>query len=307
MQPTAARDLPPDQTAWAFEPKWDGYRALAEAGGGRLALRSRHGVDMAGWFPELAGLATAGGRAAVLDGEGIAVDPGGRPSFEALQRRAADRLGRRRAAAPAAFLAFDLLWLDGRLCTGLPYTRRRRLLEELRLDGPAWQTVASFPGAGSELLAATREQGLEGVVAKRLDSPYLPGRRTRLWLKVKHYQRETFLVGGYLPDGELLRALLVGVPEPAAPGRLRFAGRVEHGLLPATRRHLTGLLAPLQTERSPFLEDEAALTASRWARGPERAAERPRFVRPLLAVEVTFLGFEGGRLRQAAYAGRPTG
>ena len=135
MHPTAARELPADQTGWAFEPKWDGYRALAHLLGGGLALRSRNGVDMAGWFPELAGLASAlGDHAGVLDGEVVAVDADGRPSFGALQQRMAGRGGRRRGAA-VSYLVFDLLWLDGRLLTGLPYTERRRLLEELEVAG----------------------------------------------------------------------------------------------------------------------------------------------------------------------------
>jgi bifunctional non-homologous end joining protein LigD len=205
--------------------------------GGGLALRSRNGVDMAGWFPELTGLAGAlGEHAGVLDGEVVAFDPAGRPSFEALQQRMASRVG------------------------------RRRLLEELEVAGPAWQTVASFPGTGTALLAATREQGLEGVVAKRLQSTYLPGRRTRNWLKTKHYQRETFLVGGFVPDRDQVRSLLVGLPDPQRPGRLRFAGRVDHGLVPAARRRVRELLAPL-------------------------------------VVEVTFLGWESGRLRHPAWSG----
>jgi bifunctional non-homologous end joining protein LigD len=302
MQPTAARELPADQAAWAFEPKWDGYRALGHLVAGGLALRSRNGVDMAGWFPELAGLAGAlGDHAAVLDGEVVAIDPGGRPSFEALQQRMAGRAGRRRGA-PVTYLVFDLLWLDGRLLTGLPYRERRRLLEELEVAGGAWQTVASFPGAGSALLAATRQQGLEGVVAKRLASTYQPGRRTRSWLKTKHYQRETFLVGGFVPDGDQVRSLLVGLPDPDRPGRLRFAGRVDHGLVPAARRRLGALLAPLATGRSPFAEPAALLLGGRWAR-PGGGDPAPRFVRPVVAVEVTFLGWEGGRLRHAAYSG----
>jgi DNA ligase D-like protein (predicted ligase) len=302
MHPTAARELPADQRAWAFEPKWDGYRALGHVVGGGLVLRSRNGVDMAGWFPELGGLAGAlGDRGGVLDGEVVAFDEEGRPSFEALQQRMAARAGRRRGAA-VTYLVFDLLWLDGRLLTGLPYVERRRLLEDLEVAGPAWQTVASFPGTGTALLAATREQGLEGVVAKRLQSPYLPGRRTRNWLKTKHYQRETFLVGGFVPDRDQVRSLLVGLPDPARPGRLRFAGRVDHGLVPAARRRLREALAPLVVDQSPFGEPPAALLGGRWARpGPDEPA--PVFVRPELAVEVSFLGWESGRLRHPAYGG----
>jgi bifunctional non-homologous end joining protein LigD len=302
MHPTAARELPADQRGWAFEPKWDGYRALGHVVGGGLALRSRNGVDMAGWFPELAGLAGAlGEHAAVLDGEVVAFDPAGRPSFEALQQRMAGRVGRRRGAA-VAYLVFDLLWLDGRLLTGLPYVERRRLLEGLEVAGPAWQTVGSFPDSGAALLAATREQGLEGVVAKRLHSRYVPGRRTRNWLKVKHYQRETFLVGGFVPDGGQVRSLLVGLPDPRRPGRLRFAGRVDHGLVPAARRRVRELLGPLVVEDSPFDEPPAALLGGRWTRpGPDDPP--PVFVRPEVAVEVTFLGWESGRLRHPAYSG----
>jgi DNA ligase D-like protein (predicted ligase) len=302
MHPTAARELPPDQAGWAFEPKWDGYRALGHVVGGGLALRSRNGVDMAGWFPELAGLAgTLGDHAGVLDGEVVAFDPDGRPSFEALQQRMAARAGRRRGAA-VTYLAFDVLWLDGELLTALPYTERRRLLEGLELAGDAWQTVASFPGEGTALLTATRAQGLEGVVAKRLHSPYLPGKRTRSWLKVKHYQRETFLVGGYLPDRDEVRSLLVGLPDPAVPGRLRFCGRVDHGLVPAARRRVRELLAPLVVDESPFAEPAAALLGGRWTR-PGADDPDPVFVRPELAVEVSFLGWESGRLRHPAYGG----
>ena len=302
MHPTAARELPADQRDWAFEPKWDGYRALGHLVGGELALRSRNGVDMAGWFPELAALARAlGEHAGVLDGEVVAVGDDGRPSFGALQQRMAGRGGRRRGAA-VTYLVFDLLWLDGRLLTGLPYAERRRLLEGLEVAGPAWQTVASFAGAGTALLAATREQGLEGVVAKRLASTYQPGRRTRNWLKTKHYQRERFLVGGFVPDRDQVRSLLVGLPDAGRPGGLRFCGRVDHGLVPAARRRVGELLAPLATGQSPFAEPPAALLGGRWTR-PDPGDPAPVFVRPELAVEVTFLGWEGGRLRHAAYSG----
>jgi bifunctional non-homologous end joining protein LigD len=302
MHPTAARELPADQRDWAFEPKWDGYRALGHLVGGELALRSRNGVDMAGWFPELAALARAlGEHAGVLDGEVVALGDDSRPSFGALQQRMAGRGGRRRGAA-VTYLVFDLLWLDGRLLTGQPYAERRRLLEDLEVAGPAWQTVASFAGAGTALLAATREQGLEGVVAKKLQSTYLPGRRTRSWLKTKHYQRETFLVGGFVPDHGQVRSLLVGLPDPGRPGGLVFCGRVDHGLVPAARRRVGELLGPLVTGQSPFAEPPSALLGGRWSRpGPGDPA--PVFVRPELAVEVSFLGWESGRLRHPAYGG----
>jgi bifunctional non-homologous end joining protein LigD len=302
MHPTAARELPADQGGWAFEPKWDGYRALGHVVGGGLVLRSRNGVDMAGWFPELAGLAGAlGDHAGVLDGEVVAFDGDGRPSFGALQGRMANRAGRRRGPG-VTYLVFDLLWLDGRLLTGLPYTERRRLLEELGgrragvADGGVVRRGRNRPAGGHP------RTGPGGVVAKRPQSIYLLGRRTRNWLKTKHDQRETFLVGGFVPDRDQVRSLLVGLPDPARPDRLRFAGRVDHGLVPAARRRVLELLGPLVTPGSPFAEPEAALLGGRWARpGPDDPA--PVFVRPEVAVEVSFLGWESGRLRHPAYAG----
>src|SRR5829696_7773082 len=161
MQPTAARELPADQASWAFEPKWDGYRALGHV------------------------------------------------------------------------------------------------------------------RVGTALLAATAEQGLEGVVAKRLASTYQPGRRTRHWLKVKHYQRETFLVGGFVPDpGGQVRSLLVGLPDPRHEGRLRFAGRVDHGLVPAARRRVGDLLAPWPPARARSPSRRRPWSAAAGA-GPGRTT-RPR-------------------------------
>ena len=178
---------------------------------------------------------------------------------------------------------------------------RRRLLEDLEIAGPRWQTVASFPGAGTALLAATPDQALEGV-AKRLHSLYLPGRRTMSWLKVKHYQREMFLVGGFVSDHDQVKSLLVGLPDPGRPGGPIFCGRVDHGLVAASRRRVGELLAPLVTGQSPFAEPPAALLGGRWS-GPGRDEPAPLFVRPELAVEVSFLGWESGRLRHPAYGG----
>jgi bifunctional non-homologous end joining protein LigD len=138
-----------------------GYRALGHVVGGGLVLRSRNGVDVGGWFPELAGLAGAlGDHAGVLDGEW---SPSTATAGPASGAAGADgQPGRAEAGPGVTYLVFDLVWLDGRLLTGLPYTEWRRLLEELEVAGPAWQTVASFAGAGTALLEATREQGLEG-------------------------------------------------------------------------------------------------------------------------------------------------
>jgi bifunctional non-homologous end joining protein LigD len=112
------------------------------------------------------------------------------------------------------------------------------------------------------------------VVAKRLQSTYLPGRRTRNWLKTKHYQRETFLVGGFVPDHDQVRSLLVGLPDPGRPGGLVFCGRVDHGLVPAARRRVGELLGPLVTGQSPFAEPPSALLGDRWSRPLPGATRR---------------------------------
>jgi bifunctional non-homologous end joining protein LigD len=295
--------LPADAAAWAAEIKWDGYRALCLRDDDGLRLESRRGTDMAPWFPELGGLhRVLGGHQAVLDGEVVAIGADGRPAFELLQQRMRRRptaTGRRGPdAAPVVYLVFDVLWLDGRLVTGLPLTRRRELLEGLELAGSSWQTTSLFPGQAAELVAASRQQGLEGVVVKRLQSPYRPGRRSADWRKLLNYHHDVFVVGGYLPGPDGVAALLVGDPDPET-GLLRFVGRVDHGLLAPTRRRLAELLAG-RAATSPFQRPIPA--GGRWGQGqaPEPAVV---FVRPEVAVRVRYLGWEAGRLRHAAYRG----
>jgi bifunctional non-homologous end joining protein LigD len=224
-------------------------------------------------FPELGGLhRVLGGHQAVLDGEVVAIGADGRPAFELLQQRMRRRptaTGRRGPdGAPVVYLVFDVLWLDGRLVTGLPLTLRRELLEGLELAGSSWQTTSLFPGQAAELVAASRQQGLEGVV------------------------------GGYVPGPDGVAALLVGDPDPET-GRLRFVGRVDHGLLAPTRRRLAELLAG-RAAASPFQRPIPA--GGRWGQGQ---AQEPAvvFVRPEVAVRVRYLGWEAGRLRHAAYRG----
>jgi ATP dependent DNA ligase domain len=194
----------PAEAGWSFEPKWDGYRGIATVGDGRVSVASRRGHDMAAWFAELHGLAGAlDPHQAVLDGELVAVDAAGRPDFTALQQRTRARGRPSRQAArtvPVVFMVFDLLWLDGQLLTDRPWAQRRAKLEALELAGPAWQMTPSFVDQGERVVAATRDQGLEGVVAKRLDSPYRPGRRHPDWQKLAHERQAVFLVGAYVPS-----------------------------------------------------------------------------------------------------------
>jgi bifunctional non-homologous end joining protein LigD len=289
--------LPREQDRYAFELKWDGIRAVLHWDGAELRLETRNLRDVTVAYPELQALGPAlGHRPAVLDGEIVAIDDQGVPSFQRLQERmhvsdrrtAADKAAR----VPACWFAFDLLYLDGGSTMGLPWTKRRAQLESLGLTGPSWATPPSFPGEGDATLAAARDRGLEGVVAKRLDSAYVPGARSRAWIKVKLFTRDEFVVGGWLP-GEggrhgRIGALLLGLP--AAGSRLVFVGAVGTGFTDAELARLGGELAGDVTPMSPFT---GAL--------PRRDAV---FVEPRLVVEVEYRERTAtGILRHPSYKG----
>jgi bifunctional non-homologous end joining protein LigD len=194
MEATAAARLPADDDAWAYELAWDGVRALAAVDGGRLRLTAADEQDITAPFPELRALGEALAPAeCLLDGVVVAFDSDGRVSRAALdsRMRASDAAAGRRLATrnPVQYMVFDLLWLDGVSTMDMPYARRRELLTGLDLAGNHWQTPPHFTGGGEFALQAAREQGLPGVVAKRLDAPYEPGRRTRKWLLVSAERR----------------------------------------------------------------------------------------------------------------------
>ena len=276
-----AGDIPPDEARWSFEVKWDGVRAIAYVRPGRLRLESRNLNEITDAYPEVRGiLRDLGMREAVFDGEIVAFDDAGRPSFERLQRRmhvtAPSAVRRLSASTPVVYAIFDLLYLDGHSLMALAYAERRARLEALEIAGAAWRVPAGHPGRGHGLLAATAEQGLEGIVAKRLDSRYEPGRRTGAWIKLKNMRRQELVIGGWLPgEGrrtDRIGALLMGHHED---GALRFAGRVGTGFTERTLRDLGARLAPLRTDRSPF----AALP---------KLPRNVVFVEPVLVAEVEF-------------------
>ncbi|HEU4706982.1 MAG TPA: DNA ligase D [Solirubrobacterales bacterium] len=293
--------LPRDDSGWAVEVKWDGVRALAYCRPGRVGLQTRNLNDVSAQYPEVRRIARAlGSHEAVLDGEIVAFDENGRPSFGRLQQRihqADENVVRRRMKShPVVYVVFDLLYLDGKDLTGEPYRRRRELLEGLALDGESWQTPGYSVGHAKELLAASKEQGLEGVMLKRLDSLYAPGKRTGAWLKVKNTSRQELVVGGWTPgEGrrkEHLGALLVGYFDQAA-GKpvLRYAGKVGTGFSAAELAALAARLAPLERKTSPF------------SAGP-KPPKGARFVEPRLVAEVEFREMTAeGQLRHAAYKG----
>ena len=270
------RSLPAGE-GWAFEIKWDGVRAFAltgesaDPGGGpgQARLLSRRGEDLTARYPELAGIGAAiAARSATLDGEIVALDPEGRPSFQLLQQRMGVTnpltISRRAAETPVTFIAFDLLELDGTSLLAEPYERRREALAALGLAGSNWQTPRHHLGDGGALLEAARRQGLEGVVAKRLGSHYRAGSRSGDWVKVRLRKRQDFVIGGWLAGAGgrsgRLGSLLLGVWDVSADvaaeegrrQRLVYAGGVGSGLSEATIDQLAGLLAPLAREQSPF-------------------------------------------------------
>ncbi|MFN0088783.1 MAG: non-homologous end-joining DNA ligase [Acidimicrobiales bacterium] len=297
--------LPASDDGWAYEVKWDGMRVLAHLdGAGGVRLQSANLADCTASFPELSGLAEAvPGRPAILDGEVVALDASGRPSFGRLQQRmhVADRgeAARRAAENPVVYQVFDLLSFNGDDAITLPYLTRRRLLAEVVHDGRFWRAPAHHVGEGRALYEAVAEQGLEGLVAKRVDSPYVPGRRARTWLKIKLRRRQELVVGGWAPGqgrrAGTLGSLLVGVHEtPAAGSPLRFAGRVGAGFSDAELRRLGAELAARAQASCPF--DPAP---------PPLFAADARWVRPELVVEVEYGEWtEDGRLRHPSYAGQ---
>jgi len=291
---------------WSYEVKWDGVRALLWSDHGHVRIESRTQHEITERYPEVRAIGRAlGAHEVLLDGELVALDARGRPSFELLQSRmnvggeaAIRRLAR---TTPVTYMAFDLLHLDGRALLDVPYAERRALLDALGLSGPAWRAPRARAGGGAALLEATRQQGLEGIVAKRRDSRYEPGRRSGAWRKLRNRQRQELVIGGWTPGegrrSSHLGALLVGVPEPGSePLRLRFAGGVGSGFSDAALDDLKARLAPLVQTSSPF-RPPAKSDGPRPPRGST-------FVDPVLVAEVEFSDWtREGIVRQSVFKG----
>jgi len=263
----------PAGPGWAYEFKWDGVRALATVRDGALRLHARSGAEITLAYPELAPLAHATGDA-VLDGEIVVFDEHGRPSFTALAERMhvrdPVRAARLAATLPVTYMIFDLLRLDGVDLLDRPWSARRDLLDALDLHGPRWLVPPYFLD-GPATLAAVEENGLEGVVAKRLSSMYRPGVRSPDWVKRKAEATAEFVIGGFRPGVRALGALLIGVPGPQG---LIFRGRVGGGIKASDERQVLDLLRPLVVPDSPFatpLAREDAKDAT-WVR-PEKVVE----------------------------------
>jgi len=284
---------------WGVEMKWDGVRALAFIENGRLRLGSRTDKDITASYPELAGMGHATDHKQVLlDGEIVAFKDG-KPDFEALQSRmhvsSAAQAMRLAKTIPVTYLAFDVLQLDGRPLTGLPYSERREILDTLIPNELGWLSPPSFPGEDlDDVRAASVANGLEGVVAKRLDSKYEPGTRSGSWVKIKNQHRQEVVVAGWKPGkgnrtGQI-GSLLIGV---YGDGGLLYCGHVGTGFSDATLRMLGERLSPLRRPDNPF--DGPV---------PPEYARPAVWVDPRLVIEVTFDRWtSAGRMRAPVYLG----
>jgi bifunctional non-homologous end joining protein LigD len=298
---------------WAYEKKWDGVRAIVRWDGRRLTLTSRNDIDMTVGYPELAALGgQLGDVPMLLDGEIVALDRDGRSSFAALQKRmhvigaaAAQRLSQDDSAV---LMIFDVLHLDGRSTLALPYSDRRSILEGLQLAGPSWQTPDPVPGTAQQAVLLSQAERLEGVVAKRRDSRYQPGRRSPDWIKIKNIRTQEVVIGGWRPGAGTragtIGSLLLGLPATAglpSAGRpagsspsagLHYIGRVGTGFTAAILADLFARLTASSRPSSPFVDV------------PRSDARDAHWVAPDLVGEVVFAEWTpDGRLRHPAWRG----
>lgn len=272
-----------DSAEWYFETKLDGHRLIMEVADGQMILRSRNGNVVTERFPGLAPIASQlAGHRAVLDGEVVVADSAGHTDIGSLQRH----------PERAEFVAFDLLFLDGTSLVRKPLADRRQVLEALGAVAPALRISELVAGSGAQALAISKEHGQEGVIAKRKDSVYQPGKRARTWLKTKNWRTQDVVIGGWRASerGRSLGALLMGMPEG---GHLRYVGRVGGGFTESALDDVAGRLKELATSDDPFA-------------GAVPAADRKgaSWVRPVLVAEVRYQGVTpDGRLRHPTWRG----
>jgi bifunctional non-homologous end joining protein LigD len=272
---------------WAFEGKWDGYRLLMVADQGSMYLQSRSGRDVTREYPQLQGVANAlRDHHVVLDGEVVALDESGVPSFGEMQNRA--------RATSIQFWAFDVLELDGRSLVRAKYRDRRRVLEALAADRDEPIVGELLPGDGAEALEESRKRGWEGVVAKRWDSTYQHGRRSKSWVKDKNWNTQEIVIGGWKEGTggrtSAIGSLLMGIP---GDGGLDYVGRVGTGFTERELARLKKILEPLRTDESPFA-----------TKLPTQDAKGVTFVAPKLVGEVRYGEWTSdGRLRHPSWRG----
>ena len=285
----------PEGREWTYEIKYDGYRALGARTADGVRLWSRRGNDLRDRFPAVADALAQLPMDTMIDGEIVAIGSDGRPSFKMLHR----------VATPAErihYYAFDVLAHQGIDVTGLTLLERRQLLDDaLRHAHPPLHRSTSIDAAAQDLMAAAREQRLEGIVAKRRDTKYEAGERSGSWVKTRVSPGQELVVGGYIPSGDTFDALLVGY---YAGARLVFIAKIRNGFVPATRREVMAKMRPLVTARCPFANLPEPANARRGVAITADVMKRCRWVKPRLVVQVAFTEWtDKDHLRHARYLG----
>jgi DNA ligase D-like protein (predicted ligase) len=293
MMATAAASVP-QGNGWSYEVKWDGYRTQVVKNGASVVLASRNLKDITGQFRQVAAAAGAlPATSALIDGEVVAVDAQGHPSFQALHHWATEGLS-------IVFYAFDLLHLNGRDLLRVPLDDRREALRSA-VAGSGLLLSEPLPGTPDEIASAVRRLGLEGVVAKRRRSLYEPGRRSDAWIKVRFALHQEFVVGGYKPGPAGFDSLVIGYYDGA---KVISAGKVRSGFTPASRARVFERLLAIGARRCPFV-NLPTTRSSHWGEGI--AADEMRelvWVKPQLVIEVAFTEWtRDGSLRHASFLG----
>jgi bifunctional non-homologous end joining protein LigD len=285
---------PFDDAGWLFEVKWDGFRVEAVVKADKVRIWTRGQQDAARYFGDfLEPPSWIDAREAIVDGEVIALDTRGEPDFAILQDSIRHRATVAPETNPFVYEVFDLLWLDGRSLLDDPLEDRRRQLARILRTDPRVRLSEHIEAEGLAFFEAARARGLEGIMAKDRRSPYLAGRRSDTWRKVKIRPEQELVVGGWrrgIGYASDLGALLVGIHED---GDLRYAGKVGAGFTRDTRAELLSALAGLEADGPPF------------SPAPPRSVARDTiWVRPELVVRAEFAGWTGdGLVRQASYKG----
>lgn len=295
IEPMAARAVQhlPEGREWLYELKLDGYRALLLKDGDSIRILSRRDNDLTRSYPSIVGAAAnLGATRVILDGEIVAIDENGRPSFQALQHP-------RKHGGNTVYYAFDVLHLEDKDLTALPLQQRRAKLPEI--VGQSGILISQvLKGTARQVIEAVRSMQLEGVIAKRANSMYEPGERSGAWVKLKLDRQQEFVIGGYRPNGPSVDALLVGYYEGQD---LHFAAKVKAGFVPHNRSELYRQLQPLNQEPCPFVDLPSG--KSRWGSGVTAdEMHEMQWVKPKLVCQVRFVEWTSeGRLRHAIYLG----
>lgn len=271
----------PEGPDWAYEIKLDGYRALAFKTGGKLQLRSRNDNDFALRYPSIAKALASLPDDTAVDGEIVALDAEGKPSFNALQNYGSSK-------ADLIFYVFDVMVLAGKDVMGEPLRQRRELLESkvlTKLDEPIRYSPA-LKASLADLVHSVKAQGFEGLVAKRRDSKYQPGERTGAWQKMRVNQGQELVIAGYTPSSKNFDALVIGYYED---GKLMYAARTRNGFTPASRAELFKKLKPLEIKECPFA-NLPEKKAGRWGAGlTAEKMKECRWLKPQLVGQFEFV------------------